>query len=343
MGIFRSELANLSQISDLRPKSRKARIRDSLRLNAARARAGMKRKQKQYASPQGRTASPIKQRRIIGGQMRIYFFGDIHGNEYALEACLKHIQQVKADEIYCLGDIVGWLPFGDRTLSKMRSLEFATVAGNHDLLVAGVFKDFPEQLDRMQATAYNAGLLSTIPGAIDYLRSLRLSIEKDNFVIVHHSPFHLPSRGEVPTIACFDYLTQPVLESCLEPWSRHSKQIVFSGHDHVPGVYELPGGSVAPRLEDVKIRKPSADRGLTIRLNLGSKYWVKAGSIGGPYRDGVPAANSVLYDSTEQTLTFYRLPFATDQLCRELGSHFFAPTLPTIRTYMDLLANYPSH
>ncbi|MGD0400538.1 MAG: metallophosphoesterase family protein [Syntrophobacteraceae bacterium] len=42
--------------------------------------------------------------------MRTYFFGDIHGNEYALEARLKHIQQVKAGEIYCLGDLVGWLP-----------------------------------------------------------------------------------------------------------------------------------------------------------------------------------------------------------------------------------------
>ena len=39
--------------------------------------------------------------------MRTYFFGDIHGNEYALEACLKHSQQVKADEIYCLGDLGG--------------------------------------------------------------------------------------------------------------------------------------------------------------------------------------------------------------------------------------------
>ena len=39
----------------------------------------------------------------------------------------------------------------------MRSLGFPTVAGNHDLLVAGVFKDFPQQLDRIEATAYNAG------------------------------------------------------------------------------------------------------------------------------------------------------------------------------------------
>jgi predicted phosphodiesterase len=271
--------------------------------------------------------------------MKTYFFGDIHGNEYALEACLKYVHQTKADMIYCLGDLVGWLPFGDRTLSRMRSLGFPTVAGNHDLLVAGVFKDFPQQLDRIEATAYNAGLLSTIPGAVEYLLSLPPSIEKQNFVVVHHSPFHLPSRGEVLTIRCFDYLTQPVLESCLKVWGSHSKQIIFSGHDHIPAVYELPGGSGPPHPEVVKIHRPSADQGLTIRLNPNSRYWVKAGSVGGPYRDGVPVANSVLYDSTEATITFFRLPFPTGPLYRELDSHFFAPTLPTIRKYMRLLAN----
>jgi predicted phosphodiesterase len=273
--------------------------------------------------------------------LRIYFLGDIHGNEYALDACLRHSQSIKPEQIYCLGDIVGWLPFGDRTLTRMRSYGFPTVAGNHDLLVSGVFKDFPRQLDRMQATAYNAGLLSTVPGAIDYLLSLPLTIEKESFVVVHHSPFHLPSAGDAPTIDCFEYLTQPVLESCLEAWSAHPKQIIFSGHDHVPAVYELTGGQLSALPEHLKIHRPPAGRELTIRLAPHSRYWVKAGSVGGPYRDGIPAANAVLLDTVEETITLFRLPFSTERLYRELGSHFFAPTLPTIRDYMALLANPP--
>jgi predicted phosphodiesterase len=272
--------------------------------------------------------------------MRIYFFGDIHGNEYALDACIKHSQSIKADQIYCLGDIVGWLPFGDRTLTRMKTYGFSTVAGNHDLLVAGLFTDFPQNLDRIQASAYNAGLLSTVPGSIDYLLSLPLTIEKDNFIIVHHSPFHLPSKGDPPTIRCFEYLTRPVLDSCLEAWNAYPKHIIFSGHDHIPVVYELPGG-VAPAIpEHVKVHKPSAGRKLTVRLNPHSRYWVKAGSVGGPYRDGVPAANAVLYDTTEETITLFRLPFPTERLYRELGSHFFAPTLPTMRDYLALLAKH---
>ena len=113
--------------------------------------------------------------------MKIYFFGDLHGNEYGLDACPRGIAQVQADEIYCLGDLVGWLPFGDRTLSRMRSLGFPAVAGNHDLMVAGVFKDDPRQLDRIEATAYNAGLLSTIPGAVESCAACRFQSNKKTF------------------------------------------------------------------------------------------------------------------------------------------------------------------
>lgn len=269
--------------------------------------------------------------------MKRYLFGDIHGNEYALEACLAHLHSSQPDEVYCLGDLVGWLPFGDRTLRRMRSLGFPTVAGNHDLLVAGVFRDFPQQLDRMQATAFNAGLLSTIPDAIDYLTGLPLFLEEEGFIVTHHSPFHLPAPGGPLVIECFDYLTPSVLESCLAEWNHYPKRIIFSGHDHIPAVYELPCGLASPRPEDVIIHRPSAGREMLLRLNPDSRYWVKAGSVGGPYRDGFPTANAVIYDDSGDTITLATFPFAAHLLHRELVSHFFAPTLPTIRKYIDLL------
>lgn len=269
--------------------------------------------------------------------MRAYFFGDIHGNIYALEACLKHLDALKPDRIYCLGDLVGWLPFGDRTFTRMRSLELPTVAGNHDLLVAGLFTDYPDQRDRMQATAYNAGLLSKIPGAADYLLSLPLLLEKEEFVVVHHSPFHLPSSGSPPTIENFNYLDDSALSKSLEAWSTYPKRIIFSGHDHIPGIYELSDSIDSARSSEVVVYRPEHHRSLTVQLNPGSRYWIKAGSVGGPYRDGVALANSVLYDSGLQTVTFFRLPFQTDKLRCELASHRFGLNLPTLRHYLDLL------
>lgn len=273
--------------------------------------------------------------------MRTYFFGDIHGNEYALERCLKHLGETGADHVYCLGDIVGWLPFGDRTLQRMRSLALPTVAGNHDLLVAGLFTDHPEQLDRMQATAYNAGLLYPVPGAIDYLAGLPLAITAGDYQTVHHSPFHLPPNAQQPvTIESFNYLDEAALAGCLEDWRNYPKSIIFSGHDHLPAVYELPRLDRRPTIDDVVVHRPKAGEHLTVSLTAGHKYWVKAGSVGGPYRDGIPVCNSVLYDSERRTITLFRLPYATERLHEELTGHRFASNLKTLRNYAELLQSW---
>ena len=270
--------------------------------------------------------------------MRSYFFGDIHGNLDALEACLKHMDALKPDAVYCLGDIVGWLPFGDRSLARMKSLGVDTVAGNHDLMVAGLFTDHITQIDRMQATAYNAGLLSSVPDAADYLQGLPLILERNEFVLTHHSPFHLPREQGTVTIDCFNYLDDAALGECLEQWNAFPRSLIFSGHDHVPAVFELPPGLERPAVADVVVHRPPLEGSLTVQLGPESKYWIKAGSVGGPYRDGLPTANSVLFDSERKTVSLFRVPYPSGNLLRELSANRFCRNLPTIRRYMELLA-----
>jgi predicted phosphodiesterase len=265
--------------------------------------------------------------------MRTFFFGDLHGNIDALDACLKTLEEEKPDEVYCLGDLAGWLPFGNKTFAKIRSTGFPTVAGNHDLLIAGTITDFADQVDRMQATAYNAALLFAEQGAIDYLLNLPLSIEKEDFIVVHHSPFDLPSTGLLPGIECFGYLDTQALKRAVPLWRDYPKRLIVSGHDHIPAVYEM--------LEDgqIRVHGPGPHKSLTLQLNKGSRYWVKAGSVGGPYRDGTPLANSVLYDSAEQTIALLRIPYDTKRLSQSLSSHRFYRNLPTIKKYIQTLGS----
>jgi 3',5'-cyclic AMP phosphodiesterase CpdA len=217
----------------------------------------------------------------------------------------------------------------------MLSLGVPTVAGNHDLMVAGLFPDHPHQTDRMQASAYNSGLLSSLPGALDYLLSLPLSIETGEMAILHHSPFHLPDPGMEPAITHFNYLDETVLSGCLEAWRSFSRKLIVSGHDHIPAVYELVETKNMPNLKDIRIHRPSAGAALTIALHPGSRYWVKAGSVGGPYRDGIFAANSVLLDSSSQTLTLFRIPYPLDQLRRDLADNRYCRNLKTLLPYLD--------
>lgn len=270
--------------------------------------------------------------------MKTYFLGDLHGNLDALEACLAHMDRVNPDEALCLGDIVGWLPFGDRTLLRMRALELPTVCGNHDLLVSGCFTDHPAQGDRMQASAYNMGLLSRVDGAFEYLTGLPATIEREGLLVTHHSPFHLPEPGTPPSIRNFGYLDEASLAESLSAWQDHPAQLIVTGHDHVPAVYELPDLDRKPAMSDVIAHRPGAGD-LVLSLNPRSRYWIKAGSVGGPYRDGVPVANPVLYDDGAGTLTLFRLSYPTGRLKRELAEHRFVRNLPTLRRYVDLLGD----
>jgi predicted phosphodiesterase len=263
--------------------------------------------------------------------MRTYFFGDLHGNPDALDACLRRLDEEKADEVYCLGDLAGWLPFGDTTFARLRSTGFPTVAGNHDLLIAGTITDFPDKTDRMQASAYNAGLLFKEEGAIEYIDALPLSIETEDFTVVHHSPFDLPAKGSPPTIECFRYLDEGALSRVLPLWRDYAKRLIFSGHDHIPAVYELPEGG------GVIVHKPERREEMRLRLNEGSRYWIKAGSVGGPYRDKIPLANAVLFDSDEQTISMLRIPFDPKPLSEALSSHRFYSNISAIKKYIEVL------
>lgn len=272
--------------------------------------------------------------------MDIYFLGDLHGNNYALEACLNYLDRMDAAQIICLGDLVGWLPFGNRTLERIRALDIPVVAGNHDLLVAGLFMDYPHQLDRMQASAYNAGLLSTCAGALDYLGNLPLILEYERFDVVHHSPFLLPAPGTGPSIQCFGYLDDQALSDSLGAWRAYGKRLIVSGHDHVPAVYELPDQTECPGLADVIVHRPGIQNDFTVKLHPDSRYWVKAGSVGGPYRDGVPLANLAVLDEDQQTITLKRVAYPTGSLYAELASHAFCRNLATLKKYVELLEGY---
>ena len=56
---------------------------------------------------------------------------DIHGNLEALEAVLEDIKQQQIDEIFCLGDIVGYGPNPRECIDRIMSCDVCLL-GNHD-------------------------------------------------------------------------------------------------------------------------------------------------------------------------------------------------------------------
>lgn len=68
---------------------------------------------------------------------RIALFSDVHGNAVALDAVLADIAASEAaDEVYCLGDLVGYGPDPNGVVDRLREAGTPTIMGNYDEGVA---------------------------------------------------------------------------------------------------------------------------------------------------------------------------------------------------------------
>lgn len=64
--------------------------------------------------------------------MKIAIITDIHSNIFALEAVLEDIKNKGIENIYCLGDLVGYGPFPNEVINLIKENNIPTIQGNYD-------------------------------------------------------------------------------------------------------------------------------------------------------------------------------------------------------------------
>jgi putative phosphoesterase len=64
--------------------------------------------------------------------MRIAILSDVHANLPALEAVLADVEAARVDARYALGDLVGYAPWPNEVLERLRAEGFPIVMGNYD-------------------------------------------------------------------------------------------------------------------------------------------------------------------------------------------------------------------
>jgi putative phosphoesterase len=72
---------------------------------------------------------------------KIALLGDVHANLPALEAVLSHAKNLGAEEIWNIGDFLGYGAFPNQVVKRMRKKKFTSIIGNYDLKVL----DFPKK------------------------------------------------------------------------------------------------------------------------------------------------------------------------------------------------------
>ncbi len=218
--------------------------------------------------------------------MRYAILADIHANLAAFTTVLDDIgSRGGVEEVWCLGDVVGYGPDPHQCIELLRQHNHACVAGNHDWAAIGKLDTSYFNPDAATACHWTAQQLS--PEDIDYLKNLPLVIEKNDFTMVHGSP-----REPI-----WEYLLS--ISNAKENFAYFKSQFCLVSHSHVPLVFrynETGSCSFSSFLPDI---------GLALAK---SRLIINPGGVGQP-RDGDPRASYAIYDSETRMVRLHRVPY----------------------------------
>jgi predicted phosphodiesterase len=214
--------------------------------------------------------------------MRIALFSDIHANLPALDACLKSIEEQKADAIYCLGDLVGYNIWPNEVINEVKKRGIPTIAGNYDFGIGRTSDDCGCAYKTDEEKANGAASISFTNSIVreqerKYLRTLpahikiefQLNNDKLNLLLVHGSPRKIN-----------EYLFEDRDEkSLLRIMEGADAGIMCFGHTHKPYHRILPS-----QLEE----------------NAHYRHAINIGSVGKP-KDGNPKGGYVILTINEQS------------------------------------------
>ncbi|HEX8690579.1 MAG TPA: metallophosphoesterase family protein [Solirubrobacterales bacterium] len=224
--------------------------------------------------------------------VRVAAITDIHANLPALEAVLASIETIGAEEIWCLGDVVGYGAEPDQCADLVRERCAVCLVGNHDLAVLGAIDISAFSEAAAAAVAWTRKRVAE--PTLELLRELEPSGNREGIGLFHASP-----RDPV-----WEYvLSAEQAEACLD---AQEERICLIGHSHVSLYFERPA---EPRRGAVHGAQASDDTLLDLS---GGSWLVNPGSVGQP-RDGDPRAAWLELDTAAHSARFHRVPYEIDR------------------------------
>jgi predicted phosphodiesterase len=217
--------------------------------------------------------------------VRIAIVSDIHGNRHAFEAVLDRIETSDCEEMWCLGDLVGYGAEPDTCVALARQYAAVCLAGNHDLGVVGTLP--LEQFSRGAALAARWTQETITAETRAYLEALAPSKTDEEVGLYHASP-----RDPI-----WEYVLSPLqAELCLD---EQPHRICLIGHSHVALTFwRLPGAMAT-----------GETRPNDAYVDLATGEWLlNPGSVGQP-RDGDPRAAWLELDLDGLSARFHRTEY----------------------------------
>ena len=220
---------------------------------------------------------------------RIALVSDIHGNLPAFQAVLAAIAEEGVDEIWCLGDLVGYGAHPNECVELAQQSIHLCLIGNHDLVVIGQLDIADFSPNAAIAAEWSKELLGD--SQRQYLEGLSAQDPGHELGLFHGSP-----RDPV-----WEYVLSSMAAS--ECMDEMEARVGAVGHSHVALAFWRKAGTPAA----------GAPSEPDTQLDLSEDRWlINPGSVGQP-RDGDPRAAWALVDLASWTVTWRRTEYPIDQ------------------------------
>jgi len=211
--------------------------------------------------------------------MRVGIISDIHGNLQALDVVLDDIGRRGLDAVYCLGDLVGYAPFPNDVIDRIRAAEIPTIMGNYDDGV-GFDRDecgcaYRDPVERERGDqSFNWTKAHVTPANKAFLRTLlpelRIEAAGTRLLLVHGSPRKMN-----------EYLFEDrPLSSFQRIADASNADLIVFGHTHRPYMKQV-----------------------------GDVWFVNAGSVGKPKDGDWRACYAILEPRAPDPVTFVRVEY----------------------------------
>ncbi len=229
--------------------------------------------------------------------MRFGIISDIHGNLEALTSVLEDLKNESVDDIFCLGDIVGYGANPNECVDLIKENCSKVILGNHDAAGLGIIS-----LEYFNIYARGAAMWTQktlTDESKEYLKNLeyvKYVDEAQKIMLVHSSPL-FPEN--------WNYILNTD-DAKTAFFKISGEQVCFIGHSHQPIIFTKD-------LADKVVMLSPKD----ITLDENYKYFINVGSVGQP-RDGIRDSSYVIYDLDKQKITYKRTPYNVEAAAQKI-------------------------
>lgn len=214
--------------------------------------------------------------------MKLGLLGDIHGNDFALQAVLAAASSCGVEKLLITGDLVGYYYAPLKVLDLLQPWDRHVVRGNHEDMLNTARSD-PEFLAQMDAR-YGTGLRAAIEQLgmqqLDELcnlpHPLELDIDGCRILLCHGAPWNIDQ-----------YVYSDAQPALLERCAIQEFDLIVLGHTHYPMLHQI-----------------------------GKTLVVNPGSVGQP-RNRQPGAHWAIFDTVNRSLEFRQEQYDSSALVRE--------------------------